>query len=574
MKLTIGINLLSTRNVEKTLSKKILLANTSDKINTSKLGKGIPSDPIYFSNSSRAQYFNNDIRYRSNYGYSPLTSIDGRNALLLFAENTEIKKAVKAICNEIIVAQLKDKKYPVYPTINLTNIHEDKLEVGKAIQAYLDDIFYPKLFQMVGFKKDGLMEIVKEFMVTGKWAAEIVYDNLKNPDDIVNIVPIDPSTLQKFKQDNYVYYIQRPMGDSIRERILHENQVILVEWNKFDFGYISYVDQLRRPFNIMRSMQTAKILWFAVKSQVRMHIKLNLGDVSRQDAIQKLAIAKSDYINTFDFNDEDGTLKYNGESSSFGYQEFFTAETAASGTPEIEEINTQGPDLTEVDSLQYWEKQYWKETEIPFDRIDPNSSEVFNFVDVTNMRKIEINFSKFITSIRKLLSEIILKPILIQLTIKELEIGVDLNLLDSIQIEWVAFNEYDKLGELEILAKKVEVATNLAAFGEQEDASGTTRHYLPLTWIVDNYMDFTPEQKIAMEAARRREAIELGFMTEDGKPIPHGDDVKDADGDGEGGDNDEVNADPDDDEFGLGDDEDEDKDDDNPSGSDDEGFSK
>jgi hypothetical protein len=544
------------------------MANTSDKVNTHKLGKGVPSDPIYFSNSSRAQYFNNDIRYRSNYGYSPLTSIDGRNALLLFAENTEIKKAVKAICNELIVASLRDKKYALYPVINLTNVLEEKLDTAKAIQSYLDEIFYPKLYQMVGFKKDGLMEICKEFLITGKWAGEIVYDSLKNPKEIVNIVPIDPSTLQKFKQDNYVYYVQRPMGDSVRERILHENQVILVEWNKFDFGYISYVDQLRRPFNIMRSMQTAKILWFAVKSQVRMHIKLNLGDVSRQDAIQKLSVAKNDYTNTFDFNDEDGTVKFNGEPNSSGYQEFFTAETAASGSPEIEEINTQGPDLTEVDSLQYWEKSYWKETEIPFDRIDPNSSEVFNFVDVTNMRKIEINFSKFVTGIRKMLQEIILKPILIQLTIKEIEIGIDLNLLDSILIEWVAFNEYDKLAETELLQKKVEMVTALAQFGVQTDASGVERNYLPLSWLVDNYLDFTPEQKVAMEVARRQEAIALGFTDKDGNPIPHGDDAPDESDDGGGGEMD-MNEDPDDD--GLAD-EDEDESAEDIAGVDDDGF--
>ena len=511
MKLLTGVALLSTRNVEKNLSKKILHANTSDKVNTNKLGQGMPSDPIYFSNSNKTQYFNQDIRYRNNYNYSPLTSIDGRNALLLFAENTEIKKAVKAVVNEIIVSNLKSNKYPVFPLINTTNVPEDKVDVAKAIQSYLDSVFYPKLYQMVGFKKDGLADIIKEFLTTGKLAYEIVYDNPKFPKEIVNMVPIDPSTLQKFKSNDYVYYIQRPLGDSIRERIMHENQIVLVEWNKYDFGYISYVDQLRRPFNIMRAMQTAKILWFAVKSQVRMHIKLNLGDVSRQDAIQKLTIAKNDYTNTFEFNDQDGNVLFNGTADSSGYHEFFTAETSNSGSPEIEEVNTQGPDLTEVDSLQYFEKFFWKETEIPFDRIDPNSSESFNFVDVTNLRKVEINFSKFITGIRKLIAEIIYKPIIIQLTIKEIEIGVDLNLLDSIIIEWVAFNEYDKLGELEILSKKIEIATNLAAFGEMEDVNGATRKFIPLTWIVDNYLDFTPEQKISMERSRRQEAIQLGF---------------------------------------------------------------
>jgi len=514
MKLITGINILSTRNVEKSLSKKILYANTNDKVNTQKIGNAVPADPIYFSNSRSQQYFNNDIRYRNNYGYSPLTSIDGRNALLLFSQNQEIKKAVKAIKNEIIVADLKSNKYPVFPRINLTNIPEDKFEVGEAIQKYLDEVFYPKLYQMVGFKKDGLGDTITEYLETGKLSFEIVYDNLKSPKDIVNIIPIDPATLQKFKSDDFVYFVQKPLGDTAKERILHENQIILIEWNKYDYGYISYVDQLRRPFNIMRSMQTAKILWFAVKSQVRMHIKLNLGDVSRQDAIQKLSIAKNDYANTFDFNDESGQVLFNGEPDSTGYHEFFTAETSASGSPEIEEVNTNGPDLTEVDSLQYWEKSFWKETEIPFDRIDPNSSESWNFVDVTNLRKIEINFSKFITDIRKVIAEIVYKPILIQLTLKELEIGIDLSLLDSIQIEWVAFNEYDKLGELEVLAKKIEIATSLATFGELEDVNGMTRKALPLSWIIDNYLDFTPAQKQSMEASRRREAIMLGFDPE------------------------------------------------------------
>jgi hypothetical protein len=181
------------------------------------------------------------------------------------------------------------------------------------------------------------------------------------------------------------------------------------------------------------------------------------------------------------------------------------------------------------------------------------------------MRKIEINFSKFITTIRKLLGEIILKPILIQLTIKEVEIGIDLNLLDSIMIEWVAFNEYDKLGELEILAKKIEVATNLVAFGVQTDASGTERNYLPISWVVENYLDFTPEQRVAMEDARKREAIELGFMTADGVPIPHGDDAKDDEEDGN------SNEDPtDDSDYGL-DDEDAEL---SPTESDDDEFSK
>ena len=114
MKLTTGIAMLATRNVEKNVSKKILYANTADKLanNKSVLNKAeaVPNDPIYFQNSSNT-VFNPDIRFNNTYGYSPLTNINYRNDLLVFAENQEIKKAVNIVSNECVTTQLKSNKY-------------------------------------------------------------------------------------------------------------------------------------------------------------------------------------------------------------------------------------------------------------------------------------------------------------------------------------------------------------------------------------------------------------------------------------------------------------------------------
>jgi hypothetical protein len=513
MKLSTGINLLQTRNIEKEISKKILLANTSDKIVGKKiLGKAVSSssDPIFFTNSNETNIFNPDIRYRNTYAYSPLTSINYRNDLIIFAENNDVKKAINIMANETVIIDIEASKYPVYPKINITQIPEDKREVAKAIQDYLDTIFYPKLMQMYNFKEEGLIEVIEEYYKTGKLCYEIIYDNLKSPKEIIALLPLDPSTIQKIKRGDYIYYVQKPLNDNAKERILHENQIILIEFNKFDFGFISYADTLRKAYNIMISMQTSKILWFAAKSQVRMHVKLAMGDVSRPEAVQKLVESKNNMINQFVFTD-DGNILFNGKPNNSGYREFFTAETAQSGTPEMDEVNSNGPDLTEVDSLQFWEKLFWKTTNIPYDRIDPNSSDSWGFTDVNSLRKIEINFGKLINRHRKILNPLFSKPIIIQLTLKEVEIGIDLELLDSIKIEWIAFNEYDKLAELEVLAKKIEVATNLASFGELEDVNGTMRKAIPLSWIIQNYIDFSHDQLKSMDIARREENIKLGF---------------------------------------------------------------
>lgn len=515
MKISDSKTLLGARNIGKEISKKILLANTSSP-GLSKQGKksavAASSDPL-FQEGENVGHFNPDIRYRNSFINNPLNEINYRNELFTFAQNFEVKKAINIMANEIAISDNPLFKYAVYPKINETQVPQDKQQVAIAIQEYLDRIFYPKLWNMLKFSENGLHEKIVEYETTGKIAYEIVFDSVKNPTDIIDMQPLDLATMQKFIKDDNIYYIQRQVvgTNQTRDRILHENQVVVIEYNKFDFGYVSYADQLRIPYNIMKSMQTAKIMWFAVKSQVRMHIKLAFGDVARDEGIQKLTEAKNQYINKYRFED-DGTITFNNQRVHSAYREFYTAETANAGSPEMEEINSQGPDLTEVDSLNFWEKYFWKATNITYDRIDPNSSEGWGFTDATALRKVEVAFGKEVSSHRKQLNQLFLKPILIQLTLKEAEIGVDLELLDLIKIEWNALNEYEELAELEILAKRVEIATNIVSFGEMEDSEGKTRKLVPITWAAKNILKFAPELLESMETERTAEDKMLGFV--------------------------------------------------------------
>lgn len=532
MQLVTGINILQAKNLDKKISKKILLANTSDKKLDKKVRDkafGVSNDPLYMNDSP---YMNPDIRYRNYFNFSPLANIDYRNALLMFAENKEIKKAVEIMANEVVVVDTDNYTYPVFPILNLATIPDEKQKTAQAISDYFTNIFYPKLWQFLDFKKAGLIDKIKEFLVCGKVAYEIIYDNISSPKDIIGIQTIDASTLQKFKESDYVYYVQKsPYGD--HDRILHENQVILLEWNKYDFGYVSYVDGLRMSFNIMRSMQTSKILWFATKSQVRMHIKYALGDISREEALQKLSEARNNYTNSFTFS-EDGQVLFNNSPNNSGYREFFTGETTTSGHPEIEEITGNGPDLTETESLSYWERLYWNDTGIPYDRIDPSADSGWGFLDVSSLNKTEIIFSKQIEAIRQIFEEVFLKPLIIQLTLKEVEIGIDLSLLDNIRLEWVTYNKYEKLADLELLNKKIEIVSSFKDFGELTDASGNTVDLFPVGYLARKYLDIPESELKLIDEERKRQNVALGY-TEGGVPSEqsqaaiNGEPVEDAD---------------------------------------------
>ena len=412
--------------IQKDISKRLLLSNET----TEAQGVIKSNNPLFLKNSG-ATSMNPDIRYQSIYQSNSLNTINFRNSLLLFAENAEIDKALRIYANEIVVSNIKNKKYPVNPVLNDVLLERDKLELAETIQQYMDKVFMPKLWRWYGFNESGkLNKLVKEYMTTGKLAYEKVYDNLKRPKDIVNIYPIDPSCLQKFRHDFQTWYLYNDYTNHT-ERILHESQVILIEYNEFDFGYISHVDKVRRSFNIMRGMQTAKIGWFAAKSQVRLHINFAMGDMSRDNAEQALNNERSQIMTEYEFDEVNGIMYFNGEPTTMSYQEYITAESQNAGKAEIEEIIGNGPDLTEVDSLQFWQKQYWGDWEIPYDRVDPSSSETWSFSEPSSIKKSEINFSKNCLDIKETLNKLFLDPIITQLTLKEAEIGVALSLLDS-----------------------------------------------------------------------------------------------------------------------------------------------
>jgi hypothetical protein len=86
-------------------------------------------------------------------------------------------------------------------------------------------------------------------------------------------------------------------------------------------------------------------------------------------------------------------------------------------------------------------------------------------------------------------------------------------------MEYVSFNQYQKLAELEVLSKKLEIASVISAFGEQETASGSVLKSVPLSWIITNYLDWTPEQLDSMSIERKKEYKRLGFNEDGSNPL-------------------------------------------------------
>ena len=451
-----------------------------------------------------SQYIANiDIRY-SKYNqeqYNLFDELRKRNFLIQFAHNPEIEDILDTLCDEVIVND-PNEKYFAKAVFNDYEVPDVKEELIEYIQNFISKA-YPKFYKMHNFKNDGAKRKLKEFLTEGRKAWEIIYDNPEKPKQILGIIPIDPLTLTRTWDENgQLWYVQEPkFGISTEKRLLHDSQVIYIEWDE-EYGQMSYVERLIRPFNIFRTMERSKIFWYVTRSQQRTQFTIPTAGKSRQRAAQTLASAMERYSDDIDFLDVTGEISMNGQPQIMASREFWMAETD-SGSPKIENVDGGGIDLNETQSLGYFENRLNKLSKIPMDRLDPTSSEAWN-LDPTSQRRQEIKFSNFVDSIRVKFGITMLKPLLIQLTLDKPELLHDDQILDAIVLEWVRNNVFDELAQYEIDQKRVEHIKTMQEAFEVEDQDGRTKTFFPRKWLIKKYFKLSPEEIKEIETEKKK----------------------------------------------------------------------
>lgn len=454
-----------------------------------------------------------DIRYSkfNKMAYNMFNELRKRNYLIELSLQPEIEDILDTLTDEVIVKN-PGKKYVFKPIFDSMDIIDLKEEIEQKINDEIT-ISFPKIYRMLGLNQDGAKKLMKNFLIWGKIAFEIVYDSLDNPTKIIGIIPIDAITLTETYENGQKYYIQEPkFGISCQQRVLHDSQVIFIQWDD-DYGRISYLERLLRYFNIYRIMERSKILWFITHSQARTHFTIPTAGKGRAKSAQTLASAMNRYSDSIEFNDETGTLTVNGEATWTASKEFWTAETD-SGKPNIEDVSAEGIDLSETSSVSFYESRLYKMSKIPINRFDPSSSEAWN-LDPTSQRREEIKFSNFVNSIRTKFSPIVIKPLQIQLCLKIPELLYDDEILSSIVLEYEHNNVFDEMADMEILDKKVDFITKLQESLVVTDAAGREHKFFPREYLVQKYLKLSDEEIKTIKKLKIKEDKELNANAEE-----------------------------------------------------------
>lgn len=430
-----------------------------------------------------------------------------REALRKLAVQPELEDILDTMTNECVVYD-SDETYFCTPYIEAQELSVFKKAVQKKIQSQMNQHFRA-FYKMLNWKYNGWDDF-KKFLIEGIMSWEIVWDSLDKPKKIIGLVPIDPATLTRKFENNKWYWVQFK-GVSGRERKLLDAQVIYITYQETNsIARTSYLERLIRPFNIYRIIEQAQLIWTITNASFKMRFTIPVRGMNKVNGTQTLNAAMAKYREDIKFQSDTGELTINGQSNLPFNKEYWLPESD-SGSPSIETLGGDGPDLNDNEQLAYFKKQLYRISKIPFSRFDQESGETWFGSDASAVARTEIDFSRFVTRLRNIFSEILIKPLQLQLACDFPELANNRQLLEAVSLQYNSYNVFEEMMEQELMQKRVDFIEAMKNSISDFDVDGNEIKYFSSKFLVQKYLKLSPQDVELNEKLKQEEISDLNL---------------------------------------------------------------
>lgn len=436
-----------------------------------------------------------------------------RTALRNLAVQPELEDILDTMSNECIVY---DSNYVYFaePYIDQTDLNDYVKEVQDKITNSMSKT-YNKLYRMLKWRTNAWDDF-KRFLVEGILSWEIVYDSLEKPTKVIGMVPMDPATLTKKYENGKWYWIQYK-GIQGKERKLLDSQVVYISYQETNvIQRLSYLERLVRPFNIYRIIEQAQIIWTVTNAQYKMKFTIPTKNMNRVLAQQTLMSAMNRYKEDIKFVADTGELTINGQVNMPFNKEYWMPDNE-NGTPEIETIGGDGPELNDNDQLKFFKNMLYKVSKIPLSRFDQESGETWFGTDAASTARTEIDFGRFVTRLRNNFSQIILKPLQIQLCLDIPELQDNLEFLECIQLHYKSYNLFEEMMEMDLMQKRVEFIQTMKDGLVDMDQEGNEIKFWSSEFLVKKYLHLSDADLALNKKLKEEEIKELNLAGGEGE---------------------------------------------------------
>ena len=446
-------------------------------------------------------------------GYFTLSSADyqkKKEMLRKFALQDEIEEILDIICDEAIVFDGVNK----FADIRLNY---------KADQNILNEFNeeYNKMYNYFGFY-DAVQatNYFRKWLIDGFLAFEIVYN--QDQTEIIGFVELDPAMLTAGidpTTNEKIWFVNQTTtasGQTIQDRILYDSQIIFISYSQADMvSRISYVERLIRSFNILRTMEATRIIWAVTNASYKTQYIIPVGSVQSPRGRQTLAQAMTNYKELVDFDWDSGEIKTNGRPMLQFYKDIFMASEGGE-TPQIQNLGGDGPEISDTEALRYFRDKLRQASKIPYSRFEKEQGEGVYSMNAEGIAREEIRFSKFISRLRSIFSQILIKPVYLQMCLKHKSIMSDLNFKVNLGLEYNKDSVFEQSKEIELLQKQSDFISSIMSSMVEHDDDGNDIPYFDFDFIVREYFGMSEEKlKLNQRYKDEKKLKKEGYKQED-----------------------------------------------------------
>jgi hypothetical protein len=428
--------------------------------------------------------------------YLDRTYLDKRKILRQYSIKDEIKDFITQIADECIIYDDNNRFCFVK---DLPDTYEQTIR-----QKYQET--FTKLINTFNFNEgQTAWNYLKNLLIDGYISYEVVYDDKQK--NIIDLAPIDPITLivATDPNTNTMIWIQHPDNPALR-RILLDSQIIYISYsNNNEYGETSYVENLIRPFNQLKMIEQARLLYNINQASIYKKFTIPVGGLTRQQAEQQITELIAEYHDDVQWDERMGTVAINGSTNIPFSKDIWFPEGNA-GTPNVEILQPTQVNLNEDIVLQWFFKILKRASKLPFERFnEENGGGAYAYDSNAQVTRDEVKFKNFINRIRTIFKEILLKPLKIQMILEFPELKDDVDFNNSIKLDFISDTLFEEWRHLKNLNERASIAQTLSS--SLQDAAG--KPYLSIEWIVRHIMKFTDAD---IEENNKYKAIERKMM--------------------------------------------------------------
>jgi hypothetical protein len=225
-----------------------------------------------------------------------------------------------------------------------------------------------------------------------------------------------------------------------------------------------------------------------------------IGTKSPQKGLQTLGELMSIYKEDVQLNDDSGELFIDGRPKIQFYKNYLMP-SGVNGTPTIEPLNTEGPNLNDPAPLAYFFDKFVQESKVPPSRFTgPDGTNASTYTNAAEgLDKEEIRFAKFVERLRSIFQEILVKPLWIQMVKKYPELEKDFMFKSQLGLNYFSDNPFKLNQEIEVINKRKESVTSMSGLLDDDE-----KPFFSLPFLIENYLGLSRQDIVANKEARER----------------------------------------------------------------------